>query len=193
MNKSIIKINAKKIFAGIIVIILVGFALYAVIKAPKENDELLTRKKEMTLNNMVRDQYNFMMFSISSFTKTNDFYMTPDKILEKAEIQCSPMLYKILSSDSFDKYNLKDPNSTLYKPTYDCISKQIEPLPVSEKIFIKFVNAPRFEQYKNVPEVKKVIEIASQDSALTMGEALTIIKTIDQAENRIAVDKFKNN
>lgn len=190
MNKSVIKLNVKNIFAGII---LVGFAVYAVIKVPKENDEYLTRQKEMTFNSMVRDQYNLTIFSISSFTKTHDFYMTPDKILEKAELQCSPMLFKVLSSDSFYKYNLKDPNSPLYKPTYDCISKQIEPFPVSDNIFIKFVNAPRFEQYKNVPEVKKVIEKSSQDSALTIGEALTIIKTIDHAEKLIAMDKFKNN
>lgn len=194
MNKSEINFNAKKFFAGIVLVVLAGFAVYAYNKGSTDNDELQSKKRnEVTFYDMVHNQFNSKMGSISAFTQSNAFYMTPDDTLEKAHKECSPMFFKVLNADSLDKGRLKSPDSPLYQPTYDCISLQIDQLPVKEKTFIKFMNSPRFEQYKNVPEVKKVIEIASQDSALTMGEALTIIKTIDQAEKRIAMDKFKNN
>lgn len=189
MNKPILGI-----LILLILCVIVAYISYYQYKDLKT--EMFSQNKERAVYDLIRQQYSLINGPIHTFTQANGLYSPPDEVFEKANKECSPLLFKELTADSFDKKykgELKQPDLPVYQPTYNCINKIVEAIPLSEKEFIKFVNAPRFDKYKNVPEVKKVIATASEDNILTSGEAYTIINTIDQAEKRIAMDKFKNN
>ena len=196
MIKSTGEITTKHIILGLGLLILGVVMLYVVKHENSKLDgELLANHKERAFYYLVNQQYDLINGPIHTFTQVKGLYSLSDEVLEKTYKECSPLLFKELTADSFEKIyteRLKQPNLPVYQPTYNCINKIVEPIPLSEREFINFVNAPRFDKYKNVPEVKKVIATASEDNVLTSGEAFTIIDTIDLAEKQIAMDKFKN-
>lgn len=121
-------------------------------------------------------------------------------LISTVKDKCMPLLK--IKNDNIDvkragigpgtSYKLIDPSKVDLDPYMNCIQNTVNTTVLDAEDLYKMVNDPNYIKYKEIPNIREVLNKVKSDNRITIGEALDLYSLINIEIDKMDKQKYEN-